>query len=126
MKANRGYSLSNTHKKFESMEPYHPDLIITNCPGCPYFLDRWQYVISEQTGKTYGQNGYGIPALTYEEVAGLVLGYDPWDLGLQLHQVAVEPLLDKMGVEYDPKAKYLGLNEKEIMKPGLPNVLKCC
>ena len=35
VKANRGYSVSNTHKKFESMEPYHPDAIITNCPGCP-------------------------------------------------------------------------------------------
>ena len=126
VKANRGYSVSNTHKKFESMEPYHPDAIITNCPGCPYFLDRWQYVISEQTGKTYGRGGYGIPVLTYEELAGLVLGYDPWDLGLQLHQVAVEPLLDKMGVDYDPDAKYLGLNKKDILRPGLPTVLKCC
>ena len=61
VKANRGYSLSNTYKKFESMEPYHPDMIITNCPGCPYFLDRWQYVIAETEGKTYGENGYGIP-----------------------------------------------------------------
>ncbi len=126
VKANRGYSLSNTYKKFESMEPYEPDMIITNCPGCPFFLDRWQYVISEQEGKTYGRNGYGIPVLTYEELAGLVLGIDPWDLGLQLHQVAVEPLLDKLGMEYDPAAKYKGLNEKDIMKPGLPSVLKCC
>ena len=126
VRANRGYSVSNTHKKFESMEPYHPDMIITNCPGCPYFLDRWQYVISEMEGKTYGQNGYGIPALTYEEVAGLVLGFDPWDLGLQIHQVAVEPLLEKIGIPYNSKTKYLGLNGKEIMKPGLPTVLKCC
>ncbi len=126
VKANRGYSIANTHKKFESMEPYHPDMIITNCPGCPYFLDRWQYVISEMEGKTYGRNGYGIPVFTYEEVAGMVLGFDPWDLGLQLHQVAVEPLLEKIGIPYNPKTKYLGLNGKEIMKPGLPTVLKCC
>ena len=63
---------------------------------------------------------------TYEEVAGLVLGFDPWDLGLQLHQVAVEPLLEKIGIPYNPKTKYLGLDGKEIMKPGLPSVLKCC
>ena len=126
VKANRGYSISNTHKKFESMEPYHPDMIITNCPGCPYFMDRWQYVIAEMEGKTYGQNGYGIPVFTYEEVAGLVLGYDPWDLGLQLHQVAVEPLLDKMGIEYSPEDKYKGLNKKDLMRPELPGVLKCC
>ena len=126
VKANRGYSVSNTHKKFESMEPFRPDMIITNCPGCPYFLDRWQYVIAEQTGKTYGQNGCGIPAFTYEELAGLVLGYDPWDLGLQVHQVGPEPLLDKIGIPYDPAKKYLGLNEKDILRPGLPTVLKCC
>lgn len=125
VQSNRGYSLSNTHKKFESMEPFKPDMIITNCPGCPYFLDRWQYVISEMEGKTYGQDGHGIPVFTYEEVAGLVLGYDPWDLGLQLHQVAVEPLLDKMGIKYNPEEKYKGLNSKDILRPELPMNMKC-
>ena len=126
VKPNRGYSLSNTHKKFESMEPFKPDMIITNCPGCPYFLDRWQYVIAETEGKTYGENGYGIPVFTYEEVAGLVLGYDPWDLGLQTHQVAVEPLLDKMGIPYDPEAKYKGAAGQDIGKPELPENICCC
>ena len=126
VKANRGYSISNTHKKFESMEPYHPDMIITNCPGCPYFLDRWQYAISEMEGKTYSKDGYGIPVFTYEEVASLVLGYDPWDIGLQLHQVAVEPLLDKIGIEYDPARKYEGIDRKRLSRPELPGILKCC
>ena len=121
VKANRGYSVTNTYKKFESMEPFQPDLIITNCPGCPYFLDRWQYVISEMEGKTYGQDGHGIPVFTYEEVAGLVLGYDPWDLGLQVHQVSVEPLLDKMGIPYDPAKKYQGVNGKDLGRPELPS-----
>jgi heterodisulfide reductase subunit B len=43
---------------------------------------------------------------TYEEVAGLVLGFDPWDLGLQMHQTDCEPVLDKMGIEYSPEDKY--------------------
>ncbi|NCB98359.1 MAG: heterodisulfide reductase subunit B [Bacteroidia bacterium] len=107
VQANRGYSLSNTHKKFESMAPFKPDMIITNCPGCPYFLDRWQYVIKEMEGTTYGQDGNGIPVFTYEEVAGLVLGYDPWYLGLQMHQTPVEPLLDKIGIRYNKEEKYL-------------------
>ena len=55
-----------------------------------------------------------------------MLGYNPWDIGLQLHQVAVEPLLDKLGIEYDPKEKYKGVNEKELMRPELPGVLRCC
>ena len=58
------------------------------------------------TGKTYGENGQGIPVFTYEEVAGLILGYNPWDLGLQMHQTGPEPLLDKIGIPYDPAAKY--------------------
>ena len=40
------------------------------------FLDRWQYFIAETEGITYGENGMGIPVLTYEELAGIVLGYD--------------------------------------------------
>lgn len=125
IQANRGYTFSNTKKKFDSMAPFKPDLIITNCPGCPVFLDRGQYAIAELEGITYGENGYGIPVLTFEEVAGLVLGFDPWDLGLQFHQVAVEPLLDKMGIPYDPAMKYAGRDGKFIGSPELPGILKC-
>ena len=106
VQANRGFSVACSKEKFESMKPFKPDMIITNCPGCPMFLDRWQYVINEMEGKRYGQNGEGIPVFTYEEVAGLVLGFDPWDLGLQMHQTDCEPILDKIGIEYSPEDKY--------------------
>lgn len=123
VKANRGFSVACSKKKFESMAPYKPDMIITNCPGCPMFLDRWQYVISEMEGKTYGEDGHGIPVFTYEEVAGLILGFDPWDLGLQLHQVPTEPLLNKIGIPYDPFKKYLGKNGEDIGIPIKPSML---
>ncbi len=126
VQANRGYSISSSRKKFESMAPYKPDFILTNCPGCPMFLDRWQYAIGEMEGITYGPDGHGIPVLTYEELAGLVLGYDPWDVGLQVHQVPVEPLLDKIGILYDPASKYLGKNGEFLGKPESPTVLKFC
>ena len=42
-----------------------------------------------------------------------------------LHQVDVEPLLDKMGIAYDPAAKYLGRNGKFIGKPASA-VVNCC
>ncbi|HOK60138.1 MAG: heterodisulfide reductase-related iron-sulfur binding cluster [Tenuifilum sp.] len=120
VQANRGYSISASKKKFESMEPFQPDFIITNCPGCNYFMDRWQYALGEMEGKTYGQNGEGIPVLTYEEVAGLVLGFDPWEMGMQMHQTDVEPLLKKMGVEYDPNQKYKGPNGEDLGVPMSP------
>ena len=124
VQANRGYSLSCSRKKFESMAPYKPDFILTNCPGCPMFLDRWQYALGEMEGVTYGENGQGIPVLTYEELAGLILGWDPWDLGLQVHQVPVEPLLDKMGYPYDPSRKFLAMDGRDIGRPEAPGVLK--
>ena len=124
IRANRGYSVSNSKKKFESMKPYKPELILTNCPGCPMFLDRWQYAVSEMEGTTYGDNGQGIPILTYEELAGLILGYEPWDIGLQVHQVPVEPLLEKMGIPYDPETKFLDKEGNSLGKPQSPAFLK--
>jgi len=125
LKSNRGYSVANSKKKFDSMRPYKPDLIIANCPGCAFFLDRWQYTIAEMEGTTYGENGYGIPVLTYEELAGLLLGYDPWDMGMQLHQVTVEPVLNKIGIQYNPEEKYKGLNNLDLGKPVMPGKIKC-
>lgn len=125
VQANRGYSVANSKKKLESMRPYKPDFIVANCPGCAMFLDKWQYTLAEMEGTTYGTNGKGIPVLTYEEMAGLVMGYDPWELGLQMHQVDVEPLLDKIGIEYDESAKFLGKDGKHIGKPEA-SIFSCC
>ena len=124
VKANRSFSISCSHKKFESMEPYKPDMIITNCPGCPMFLDKWQYTIAEMEGKTYGDNGQGIPVFTYEEVAGMIMGYDPWEIGLQVHQVSAEPLMDKIGIPYDSSKKFKGKNGEDLGMPEAPSHLK--
>jgi heterodisulfide reductase subunit B len=124
IRENRGYPMANTRKKLESLAPYKPDMILANCPGCAMFMDKWQYTIGEMEGRTYGADGRGIPVLTYEELAGLVLGYDPWDLGLQMHQVDAEPLLKKMGVDYSPSRKYLSAEGKYIGKPMVPKF--CC
>ena len=126
VQANRGYSVACSHKKFESMEPYKPDMILTNCPGCPMFLDKWQYAIAEMEGKTYGEKGQGIPVFTYEEVAGMLLGYNPWDLGLQVHQVSCEPLLDKIGIPYNADEKYNDIHGNKLGIPEMPVNLKCC
>jgi heterodisulfide reductase subunit B len=124
LKSSRGYSLSCGYKKFKAMEPYKPDLIVANCPGCNYFFDRWQFVISEMKGETFGEYGNGIPVLSSEELAALCLGYDPWEIGLQMHQTSVEPLLQKMGVAYNPADKYKGYSGKQLGKPKIPELLK--
>lgn len=116
VKANRGYSYSHSLKKFESMQPYDVDLIITNCPGCNYFLDRWQYVAGESEHKLYGVDDKAIPVLTFEEITALLLGYNPWEIGLQMHQIPVEPLLEKLGIPYSKEGKYLNTKGPEIPK----------
>lgn len=120
IRENRGYCLSNSKKKFESMEDYNPAAILTNCPGCSMFMDKWQYTLAEMEGKTYGSGNHGIPVFTYEELAGLLLGYDPWDLGLQMHQVGSEFFMDKIGIEYDPTQKYSMKNGFNLGKPVQP------
>jgi heterodisulfide reductase subunit B len=72
----------------------------------------------------HSENRHGIPVLTYEELAGLTLGYDPWEIGLQTHQVSAEPLLVKMGVPFDPSKKYTGRQGENMGRPAKPNILK--
>ena len=73
--------------------------------------------------KTYDRDGYGIPVLTYEEMAGLLLGYDPWKLGLQIHQVQSERLMDKIGIQYNPKEKYRAASGRILRNPEKPQNL---
>ncbi len=102
--SNRSYSASCVNKKMESMEPFRPDLIVTNCPGCQVHMDKQQWAIRELTGKEYF-----IPVLTYMELVGLLAGWDPYDIvGLQFHTVPVEPLLDKIGMPYNESLCWLG------------------
>jgi heterodisulfide reductase subunit B len=71
----------------------------------------------EMDGTTYGENGASIPVLTYEELAGLVLGINPWDLGLQFHMVQSEPLMEKMGIEYSKSDKYKTKDGRQMPVP---------
>ncbi len=101
---NRSFTTASVNKKMESMEPFEPDFIVTNCPGCQVYLDKQQWAIKELTGKEYF-----VPVLTYMELAGLLLGWDPYDIvGIQFHTVPVEPLLDKIGIPYDESKAWLG------------------
>jgi len=110
---NRGYSMACVKKKMESMELFMPDFIVTNCPGCQIMLDKEQWAIKELAGKDYS-----IPVLTYMELGGLLLGWDPYDIvGIQFHTVPVEPLLDKIGIPYDETKLWLGKNGQILNCP---------
>jgi heterodisulfide reductase subunit B len=91
---NRGLTMACVRKKLESMAPFEPDLMLTNCPGCNQVLDRGQWAVNETIGAAYG-----IPVLSYAELVGLLLGWDPYDVvGIQGHTVPIEPLLERIGI----------------------------
>ena len=107
---NRGFTNACVNKKMVSMEPFEPDFILTNCPGCQVYLDKEQWAIKELKGKEYF-----IPVLTYMELAALLMGWDPYDIvGIQFHTVPVESLLDKIGIPYDESKTWLGKDEQTL------------
>ncbi|HOB28038.1 MAG TPA: heterodisulfide reductase subunit B, partial [Bacteroidales bacterium] len=55
----------------------------------------------------------GIPVLTYEEIAALLLGYDPIEIGLFMHQTNVLPLLEKLGIDFD-KDKFIAMRAESM------------
>jgi hypothetical protein len=42
---------------------------------------------------------------------------------MQVHQVQTEQLLDKIGIEYDPQDKYIGVSGKNLGMPQKPKNL---
>ena len=108
MGPNRGYTIACVHKKLESMAPWQPDLIVTNCPGCNLFLDKGQSAIEQMTGQAFN-----IPTISYSELAGLLLGWDPYGVvGIQSRVVPVEPLLEKIGIPYDKSKEWITEREE--------------
>ena len=112
VRPNRGYTMACVLKKLESMAPWRPDVILTNCPGCNVFLDKEQWAIRELTGVTYG-----IPTVSYAELAGLLLGWDPYAVvGIQSHTVPLEGLLDQIGIPYDRSREWIAEKSPELVQ----------
>ena len=51
IRPNRSFTVACARKKFESMAPFAPDLILTNCPGCSLVLDREQWAEAESLAR---------------------------------------------------------------------------
>lgn len=88
----REYPRSVLRRKFASIKDAMPDVIITQCPGCIFNLDYYQETLAEEIGPL------GIPVLYFSEMAALALGAGPYEIGLDMHAVPVEPLLERLGI----------------------------
>jgi heterodisulfide reductase subunit B len=88
----REYPRSVLTRKFASIKEAMPDVIITQCPGCTFNLDYYQETLQEAVGPL------DVPVLYFSELVALALGADPYELGLDMHAVPVEPLLERLGI----------------------------
>jgi len=84
----REYTGAVLRRKLASIRSVSPDVIITQCPGCTFSLDYYQ--------ETLGP--LDIPVMYFSELVAIALGADPYDIGLDMHAVPVEPLLERLGI----------------------------
>ena len=69
------------------------------CPNCHLQFDRYEKVIQNQTN-----HKKHMAVLNIAQLVALYMGADPYKvLGIQTHTIRVEPLLDKLGIEYDDR-----------------------
>ena len=95
--ANRELSLDATVDKFESLHKEKVDVLLVMCPNCQLQFDRYEQVLEDMTG-----DKHYFAVMNIAQLVALYMGADPYKvLGIQTHTVNVEPLLDKLGIEYD-------------------------
>jgi heterodisulfide reductase subunit B1 len=89
--ADDGYQAPILQRKYASIAEAEPDVIVTQCASCTFTLDHYRRSSCEGSLKA-------VPVLDISELLALLLGADPLDIGLDMHTVPVEPLLEKIGI----------------------------
>ncbi len=79
-------------KKFDNLKDKKIDGIVLQCQTCYLMYSDHQNKVNEKYGKQYN-----FPIILYPQLLGLALGADPVkDLGLNLHTVSVDKVLEKI------------------------------
>lgn len=84
-------ALDIANEKLYNMTQAGADVIVNVCPFCQLQLDRGQVEIKEKFGDVYD-----LPVLHYNQLLGIAQGMNPEELGLDAHEIDVEPLLAKI------------------------------
>ncbi len=84
-------ALDIANEKLYNMTQANADVIVNVCPFCQLQLDRGQVEIKEKFG-----DSYDLPVLHYNQLLGIAQGMNPEELGLDAHEINVEPLLAKI------------------------------
>ncbi len=91
---NNELSLEVTAEKLLSLKENQTDILLHMCPNCQMQFDRYQPVIEKKLDVEFN-----IFHLNISQFLALAMGADPYSVvGVQTHTVAVEPLLQRMGI----------------------------
>lgn len=97
--ANRELSLDATVDKFESLCEEEVDVLLVMCPNCQLQFDRYEEILNEKTGIKHS-----FVIMNIAQLLALYMGAHPYEVvGIQTHTVNVEPILDKLQIEYNPE-----------------------
>ncbi len=87
-------ALDFTRDKLTNMTAAGADAIVNVCPFCHLQFDVGQTEIK----KTFGDE-FNIPVFHLAQFLGLAMGYAPEDLTVDVHQICVDPALEKCSLE---------------------------
>lgn len=83
-------STRSARVKLLELEQLGADAIVVVCPACFGQFETQQMVLQKE------HHGMNIPVLYYSELAALALGFEPSELGLEMHRVDVQPYFDRL------------------------------
>ena len=84
--------LHMTHEIFESMESVSADCMGLICPTCFNSFDMGQILIARKMNREFN-----IPVIYFCQLLGLAQGFAPEDVGLHLHRIKVDRIMEMIG-----------------------------
>lgn len=85
-------SVDIAKEKLDNMIEAGVDCIVDVCSFC-----HLQFEVSQVTlNKELGEKKYQLPVIYFTQLLGLAMGLDPTELGLSVHMINTQPLLEKI------------------------------
>ena len=89
--------LEMTHEIFESMEAVGADCMGLICPTCFNSFDMGQILIARKMNRQFN-----LPVIYFCQLLGLAQGFAPEEIGLHLHRIKVDRIIEMIGASVRP------------------------